>query len=114
MARSDLILEAQLRKLLEIHFFKHLIILLSDRILSHSPNFGRPKQGQKFVVPTFHLHFLNPECVRIPRVLAPKNFPAENFWVRSVLPKKNHSLRIKKNVAGWCALNFDVTDLQHS
>ena len=36
------------------------------------------------------LHILNPECVRIPRVVAPKNFPLENFRVRSVLPKKNH------------------------
>ena len=26
-----------------------VIILLTDRILSHSPNFGRPKQGQIFV-----------------------------------------------------------------
>ena len=39
--------------------------------MSHSPNFGRPKQGQTFVVPTFHIHFLNPECIRIPWVLAP-------------------------------------------
>ena len=49
----------------------------------HSPNFGRPKQGQTFVVPTFHIHFLNPECVRIPWVLAPRNFPIENFLIRS-------------------------------
>ena len=34
-----------------IDFFGHLIILLTDRILLHSPNFGRAKQGQKFVVP---------------------------------------------------------------
>ena len=25
---------------------------------SYSPNFGRPKQGQTFVVPTFHIHLL--------------------------------------------------------
>merc|ERR1711884_904188 len=70
-----------------IYFFGRLIILLTDPILSHSPNFGRPKQGQTFVVPTFHIHFLNPECVRISWVLAPKNFPVENFWVRSDLQK---------------------------
>ena len=70
-----------------IDFFGHLIILLTDRILLHSPNFGRAKQGQKFVVPTFHIHFLNPECVTIPWVLAPKNFPIENFRVRSDLQK---------------------------
>ena len=39
-------------------FFERLIILLTDPILSHSPNFGRPKQGQTFVVPTFHIHLL--------------------------------------------------------
>ena len=29
-------------------FFGHLIFLLPDRILSHSPKFGRPKQGPNF------------------------------------------------------------------
>ena len=72
-----------------IYFFLRLIILLTDPIFSHSPNFGRPKQGQKFVVPTFHIHILNPECVRIPWVLAPKNFPVQNFRVRSVLQKSS-------------------------
>ena len=38
---------------------------------------------------TFHIHFLNPECVRIPWVLAPKNFPVQNFRVRSVLQKSS-------------------------
>ena len=32
-------------------FFKHLLSLLTDHIWSHSPNFWRPKQGQKFIVP---------------------------------------------------------------
>ena len=76
-------------KILGDTFFGHLIILLTDPILSHSPNFGRPKHCQKFVVPTFHIHFLNPECVRIPWVLAPKNFPVQNFRVRSVLQKSS-------------------------
>ena len=67
----------------------HLIILPTDRILSHSPNFGRPKQGKKFVSSTFQKYFLNPECVRIPYVLAPKNFPIENFRVRSDLRKSS-------------------------
>ena len=49
------------------------LFLLATRISPASPNFGQAKQGQKFVVPTFHIHFLNPECVRIPWVLAPKN-----------------------------------------
>ena len=73
----------------KLHICIRLIILLTDPILSHSPNFGRPKQGQKFVVPTFHIHILNPECVRIPWVLAPKNFPVQNFRVRSVLQKSS-------------------------
>ena len=89
MAKSDLSLEAQIQKLWEWDFLQRLIFLLTDRILSHSPNFGRPKQGQTFVVPTFHIHFLNPECVRIPWVLAPKNFPIENFRVRSDLQKSS-------------------------
>ena len=63
------------------------LFLLATRISPASPNFGQAKQGQKFVVPTFHIHFLNPECVRIPWVLAPKNFPIENFRVRSDLQK---------------------------
>ena len=42
---SDLRLKAQIRKLWEIHFFKHLIILPTDPVLSHSSNFRRPKQG---------------------------------------------------------------------
>ena len=63
------------------------LFLLATRISPASPNFGQAKQGQKFVVPTFHIHFLNPECVTIPWVLAPKNFPIENFRVRSDLQK---------------------------
>ena len=65
------------------------LFLLATRVLPASPNFGQAKQGQKFVVPTFHIHFLNPECVRIPWLLAPKNLHVENFRVRSVLPKKS-------------------------
>ena len=65
------------------------LFLLATRISPASPNFGQAKQGQKFVVPTFHIHILNPECVRIPWVLAPKNFHVQNFWVRSVLQKSS-------------------------
>ena len=82
-------------------------------------NFGQAKQGPKFVVPTFHIHFLNPECVRIPWVLAPKNFPIENFRVRSDLGKKFRFSLIslaasKKKVSGSCTHNFDATDLPNS
>ena len=111
-AHADSIWSRNFENCGRIKFFKRLIILLTDPILSHSPNFGRPKQGQKFVVPTFHIHFLNPECVRIPWVLAPKNFPIENFWVRSDLQKFSlftnfHVALIKKTVGllrtqFWC------------
>ena len=50
MARSDLNLEAHIRKLWEI--------LLTDPILLHLPNFRPPKQGQTFVAPTFHIRLL--------------------------------------------------------
>ena len=48
MGRSDLSLRAQFRKLWEISFLQRLIFLLTDRIWSHSDDFGRPKQGQQF------------------------------------------------------------------
>ena len=63
-------------------FFWRLIILLTDPT-------SATKQGQTFGVPTFHINFMNPECVRIPLVLALKNFPIENFRVRSDLQKKS-------------------------
>ena len=58
MGRSDLRGEALFSKLWEIRFFANPHILLTDPILLHSPNFGPPKQGQTFVVPTFHIHLL--------------------------------------------------------
>merc|ERR1712115_662496 len=95
------------------------LFLLATRVLPASPNFGQAKQGQKFVVPTFHIHFLNPECVTIPWVLAPKNFPIENFRVRSDLQKVSlfHEFSCplgKKKPSACCGLNFDATDLPHS
>ena len=94
------------------------LFLLATRISPASPNFGQAKQGQKFVVPTFHIHFLNPECVTIPWVLAPKNFPIENFRVRSDLQKISIFHEIPSPLAfflpGCCGLNFDATDLPHS
>ena len=35
-----------------------LICFLHLKILLMYPNFGRPNQGQTFVVPTFHIHLL--------------------------------------------------------
>ena len=53
--------------------------------------FVSKQSDQKYISVNFslhpnRLHFLNAECVRIPWVVAPKNFPVENFGVRSVLP----------------------------
>ena len=36
-------------------FLLHLIFLLTERILSASTDFGRPKQGKEFVAPPFHI-----------------------------------------------------------
>ena len=51
--------------------------------------FEQPKHGQKMLYPQspIHIDFLNPEGVRIPWVLAPKNFSVENCWWRSNLRK---------------------------
>ena len=52
-------------------------------------------------------------CIRIPWVLDPKNVRVENFWVRSVLPKKhfftNFCVTTKKNVWGSCVYMFRHT-----
>ena len=94
------------------YFFERLIILLTDPILSYSRNFGRPKQGQTFVVTTFHIHFLNPECVRIPWVPDPKNFPLKIFGYGAIYKKvpffTDFSCRLQKKSIGlvypqfWC------------
>ena len=41
---------------LSVFFTPHNFVKVPH--FSHSPNFGRPKQGQTFVVPTFHIHLL--------------------------------------------------------
>ena len=80
----------------------------------HSPNFGRPKQGQTFVVPTFHIHFMNPECVRIPWVLAPKKFPGTERFTKKIHFSLISVSPSKKKVSGSCTHNFDATDLPNS
>ena len=47
--------------------------------VTSKPRLGHPNR----------LHFLNPKCVRIPWVVAPKKILVENFRVRSALPKKS-------------------------
>ena len=49
---SDVQDRQDILKIVALSVFLHLIILLTY------PNFGRPKQGQTFVVPTFHIHLL--------------------------------------------------------
>ena len=95
------------------------LFLLATRISPASPNFGQAKQGQKFVVPTFHIHFLNPECVRIPWVLAPKKFSRWKFsgteqFTKNFLFSLISVSPCKKTVFGSCTHNFDATDLHNS
>ena len=65
----------------------HLIFLLTDRTWSHSPDIGQPKHGQETFLPPFHIDILNPECVRIPWALAPKNFRLKIFGDRAIYKK---------------------------
>ena len=53
----------------------------------HLPTSGGQNTVKKIFYPPFHMHILNPECIRIPWVLAPKKFPVKNFRVRSELRK---------------------------
>ena len=117
-AHADSIWKRYFENCGRMNFFGRLIILLTDPILSHSPNFGWPKQGQKKCLPIFLIHFLNPECVRIPWVLAPKKFPL-NFFGYGAFYQKNHFLTnfcvpSGKKCCGTasCVLNFDTADLK--
>ena len=79
MATSDLNLEAQIRRFWEIHFF------LTAHNFANGPHFVAVTQlwvtetGSKFVVPTFHIHILNPECVRIPWVLLLRHMQTQSY-----------------------------------
>ena len=53
MGRSDMGGEAQFRQFWKI-CFRHLIVLRTDRILSPSTDFERPKQGPNCAAATFH------------------------------------------------------------
>ena len=61
------------------------------------------------------LYFLNPECVRIPWVAAPKVFPLKIFGYVVFHPKNSFFVNFRahtlENVAGSCALNFGASDL---
>ena len=88
------------------------LFLLATRVLPASPNFGQAKQGQKFVVPTFHIHFLNPECVTIPWYLPQKIFPLKIFGYGAIYKKfpffTNFHVPLVKKTVGllrtqfWC------------
>ena len=79
------ILEPKFWKLWPYLFLWHLIFLLTDRILSHSPNFGRPKQGPKKILNFFSEYWVRKDFLGV----SPKNFPIENFRVRSNLRKSS-------------------------
>ena len=88
-------------------------------IAFHRCIFGQKKESFSSKMLIHHIHFLNPECVRIPWILAPKNFPLQNFRVRSVLQKSSifHWFLLppqKKKVSGLCTHNFDARHLPNS
>ena len=85
----------------------------------HLPTSGRQNRVKNLLYPPFIYIFLNPECVRIPWVLAPKNFPIANFRVRSDLQKislfHEFSCPLGKKYRRPAADSiFDATDLPHS
>ena len=61
------------------------LFLLATRVLPASLDFGQAKHCQKKFLPPIHIHNLNPKCVRIPRVLAPKKISRLKFWVQNDL-----------------------------
>ena len=89
MGRSDLRGEAQFRNFWEIRFVVTPHISANRPHLVALTRLRATKTRSKIFVPPFHRDILNPECIRIPWVLAPKNFPVQNFRVRSVLQKSS-------------------------
>ena len=77
-------------------------------------------RSKKSSTPPFHIHNLKPECARIPRVLAPKKIPVENFRVWSDLRKisvffsRISIATCKKNLSACWGLNIDATNLPNS
>ena len=64
--------------------FAQTIKLWPANFSLHRPIFaGTTRSGRlntvKKISTPLHLHILNPECVRIPLIPAPKSFPVENF-----------------------------------
>ena len=104
MARSHLSLEAQIGK-----FLWHLLILLTDRILSHSPNFGRPKQGPKKILNFFSEYWVRKDFLGV----CLKKFSQWNFsgTERFTKNKVNTNLRAMEVDASfnWSVSNWNCT-----
>ena len=60
----------------------------------------RPTKTGSNICCTFHIYFLNPECIRIPWVLAPKNFPVEFFRASThgILMHSGFRISLKRGV----------------
>ena len=82
MAPSDLRLEAEIRKLWEIHFFLTPHIFANGTLFVALSQLRPTKTGSKIFFKYFYNFFRNAEWVRWVRILwvyAPKNFPIETF-----------------------------------
>ena len=83
------------------------LFLLATRVLPASPNFGQAKQGQKNSTPPFR-DIPNPECKRIPWVLAWKKFLLKIFEYGAIYEKFLFLTNLQKKSAGllrsqfWC------------
>ena len=119
MARSDLSLEAQIRKSWETCFFA------TPHNFANAPHFValtqlRPtKTGSKGFFKNCSKFLRNPECERIFWVYAPQNFPIEkNFGYGAIYEKvpffNDFLVHTPKKVLGSCTHNFDATDLRNS
>ena len=101
-------------------YFGHLLILLTDRILSPSTDFRRPKHGQNCPAANFR-----PKGVCSPIYTGLFTFYGPSQYLSSFPSNGPKSKKIpvfftdflvrpQKKVSGSCTLNFDATDLQHS
>ena len=100
-------------------FSNTALFLLATCVLPPSPNFGEAKHGQKKFLPLLYRYILNPECVRIPWLLAPKNFPVENFRVLSSIYENFpffHEVACPHWIffVGLLQTHFDATNLPNS
>ena len=89
MGRSDLSLQAQVRKSLETSFFVTSYIFPNGTHFVALTRLRATKTMSNIFSNNYQKQVLDPECVRIQWVLAPKKFTFENFRVGSDLRKSS-------------------------